>query len=192
MIRGIMEPNELQEIIQIIRSASTKILEIYNQNFEVQYKQDESPVTLADKIAEETIINGLVKLLPEIPRIAEESFTHDTKLPATNSPFFLIDPLDGTKQFVNREGEFTVNVALIEQRIPTMGIIHIPVANTTYWTSGDNNAWRQLGDNEPEIIRCTKADPAALRVIMSKSHTNEQTESYLESLPIRELSLIHI
>ena len=107
-----MEPNELQGIIQIVRSASTKILEIYNQNFEVQYKQDESPVTLADKIAEETIINGLVKLFPEIPRIAEESFTHDTKLPATNSPFFLIDPLDGTKQFVNREGEFTVNVAL--------------------------------------------------------------------------------
>ena len=186
MIRGVMEPNELQEIIQIIRSASTKILEIYNQNFEVQYKQDESPVTLADKIAEETIINGLIKLFPEIPRIAEESFTHDTKLPATNSPFFLIDPLDGTKQFVNREGEFTVNVALIEQRVPTMGIIHIPVANTTYWTSGDNNAWRQLGDNEPEIIRCTKADPAALRVIMSKSHTNEETESYLESLPVRE------
>ena len=112
MIRGIMEPNELQGIIQIVRSASTKILEIYNQNFEVQYKQDESPVTLADKIAEETIINGLVKLFPEIPRIAEESFTHDTKLPAADSPFFLIDPLDGTKQFVNREGEFTINVLI--------------------------------------------------------------------------------
>ena len=186
MIRGIMDPNELQEVIQIVRSASTKILEIYDQNFEVQYKQDESPVTLADKIAEETIIKGLVELFPEIPRIAEESFTHDTKLPAADSPFFLIDPLDGTKQFVNREGEFTINVALIEQRIPTMGIIHIPVTNTTYWTNGNNNAWRQLGDNEPEIIRCTRADPAALRVIMSKSHTNEETESYLESLAIRE------
>jgi 3'(2'), 5'-bisphosphate nucleotidase len=67
-----------------------------------------------------------------------------------------------------------------------MGIIHIPVTNTTYWTSGDNNAWRQLGNNKPEIIRCTKADPSALRVIMSKSHTNEQTESYLESLPVGE------
>ncbi len=186
MSRRLIEPSKLQEVIQIVRSASTKILKIYNQNFEVRYKHDKSPVTVADKIAEETIIEGLAELFPEIPIIAEESFTHNTKLPTADSPFFLIDPLDGTKQFVNHEGEFTVNVALIEQHAPTMGIIHIPVTNTTYWTSGDNNAWRQLGDNEPEIIRCTKADPAALRVILSKSHSNEETESYLKSLPIKE------
>jgi 3'(2'), 5'-bisphosphate nucleotidase len=168
----------------IAERAGHEILRVYHGEFEVRDKADFSPVTDADERAEQLIIENLSRIAPEIPVVAEESVAAGRIPDIGKGPFFLVDPLDGTKEFVSRNGEFTVNIALIENACPVLGVVHLPVLTETYWTSGDGEAWRnRRGERAP--IRCrTPGDE--LVAVASRSHSNPETDEYLSRFPIKE------
>lgn len=130
---------ELTEVLGLVREA---ILEVYQGNFSVDYKADQSPVTLADRRAHTVLSQRLTALWPDIPVLSEESDPIDYAERREWKQFWLVDPLDGTKEFVRRNGEFTVNVALMEDNSPVLGIIDIPVTGDTYWGARGWGAFR--------------------------------------------------
>jgi 3'(2'), 5'-bisphosphate nucleotidase len=153
--------------------AGTAILEVYCEKFDVRRKADASPVTLADEVAEKIILAALADAAPEIPVIAEEQ-AEAHGLPSVAPPrFWLVDPLDGTKEFVNRNGEFTVNIALIEANRPVLGVVHVPVQQVTYAAAGPGTATRQRDDGTPEPIGARPAPAEGPIVLHSRSHKDE-------------------
>ena len=166
-------------------SAGTTILEIYAQPFAVQQKADASPVTLADQLAEAAILEALRKATPDIPIVAEE-LAAAGHLPAAAARFWLVDPLDGTKEFIRRNGEFTVNIALIENGTPVLGIVHAPAQEVTFW--GDaNGARRQRGGEAPQPIAARPVPPTGAIVVHSRSHADEaELDRYIAALPQAE------
>ena len=142
----------------IAERAGHEILSVYHGNFEVRSKADASPVTDADERAEQLILESLSRIVPDIPVVAEESVAAGHIPNIGGGPFLLVDPLDGTKEFVSRNGEFTVNIALIENGIPVLGVVHLPVLDETYWTNGDGEAWRDRGGEHARIHCRTPGD----------------------------------
>jgi 3'(2'), 5'-bisphosphate nucleotidase len=173
-------------LIELMRaaalSAGTTILEIYAQPFAVQQKADASPVTLADQLAEAAIVEALRKATPDIPIVAEELAAAGHLLAAAPPRFWLVDPLDGTKEFIRRNGEFTVNIALIENGKPRLGIVHAPALGVTYW--GDaSGARRQRESEAPQAIAARAVPPSRAIVVHSRSHADEaQLDRYLAAL----------
>lgn len=160
----------LRGVGDLARRAGIEILSVYGQAFEVTRKADQSPLTLADMRAHELIVRGLQELTPDIPVLSEEAsdIPYDTRRQWNR--YWLVDPLDGTKEFVSRNGEFTVNIALIENHAPVLGVVHVPVRDTTYSGDVDSGAVRQTGA-EPTVkisVRIPAAEP--LRVVGSRSH----------------------
>ena len=170
---------------EIAVHAGAAILTIYGEDFEVRAKDDASPVTDADERAEEVILAGLAEVAGSVPVVAEESASAGTVPDVAGRSFFLVDPLDGTKEFISRNGEFTVNIALIEQGEPTVGVVHLPALRETYWTDGDQ-VWRSREGGAPEAIRC-RAPAAALTVVASRSHRDSKTDDFLADYEVAEL-----
>jgi 3'(2'), 5'-bisphosphate nucleotidase len=166
--------------------AGTAILEIYAQPFAVAQKADASPVTRADEVAEAIILERLRRATPEIPVIAEE-LAAAGGLPATAPErFWLVDPLDGTKEFVARNGEFTVNIALIERGVPVLGVVHAPVSGFSWWAAR-GGAWRRHGKDAPHPIAARRVPAAHAVVVHSRSHGNEAALArYVAALPAAE------
>jgi 3'(2'), 5'-bisphosphate nucleotidase len=155
------------------RRAGDEIMKIYAQDFTIRRKDDASPVTLADEHAEALILEALAATAPDIPVIAEEHATANG-LPIAAAPlFWLVDPLDGTKEFVNRNGEFTVNIGLIEKGVPILGVVHVPVGHVTYAGRGPGTATRQQGDGPAEKISARRPPPEGLTVVHSRSHKDD-------------------
>lgn len=163
--------------------AGAAIMAIYEAGFEVSVKADSSPVTIADQAAETLILADLRAIAPTIPIVAEEEAAAG-RIPDTGPAFFLVDPLDGTKEFIQRRGDFTVNIALIEHYSPTMGVVFAPARNRIYVgdvTSGV--AWTAevidgvMGAASPLAIR--KTDGRAISAVASKSHNTPETDAYL-------------
>jgi 3'(2'), 5'-bisphosphate nucleotidase len=177
----------MSRLVELAVRAGEEILEVYAQDFEVRAKDDESPVTAADERAERVILAGLAEIAPGIPVVAEESAAAGRIPDVSAGRFFLVDPLDGTKQFIERNGQFTVNIALIEENAPVLGVVHLPALAQTYWTDGRGGACRRLGDGEPEPIHCRVPDPEGLVVVASRSHRNQETDDYLATLPVKAL-----
>ncbi|OUR77892.1 3'(2'),5'-bisphosphate nucleotidase [Alphaproteobacteria bacterium 46_93_T64] len=167
--------------------AGDVILEIYNRDFEVNTKDDASPVTEADVAAEEIILKGLKALTPDIPVLAEESVDAGHIPDLSGGIFWLVDPLDGTKEFVHKRGEFTVNIALIENGKPTIGVIHIPAKNTTYYASGPGNAWIVEPGTEARKIETRNAPEEGLTVVASRSHRTPETDDYIAKYKVADL-----
>ena len=168
----------------IAERAGDEILRVYHGKFEVRDKADASPVTDADERAEQLILERLAEIAPDIPVVAEESVAAGHIPDIADGPFILVDPLDGTKEFVSRNGEFTVNIALIENNRPVLGVVHLPVLGETYWTTGDGEAWRSR-NGERTCIHC-RAPGDALVAVASRSHSNPETDEYLSRFPIKE------
>jgi 3'(2'), 5'-bisphosphate nucleotidase len=168
----------------IAERAGQEILRIYHGEFEVRDKADASPVTDADERAEQLILESLSEIVPDIPVVAEESVAAGRIPDIGDGPFLLVDPLDGTKEFVSRNGEFTVNIALIENDRPVLGVVHLPVLSETYWTTGDGEAWR-IRNGERARIHC-RAPGDELVAVASRSHSNPETDEYLSRFPIKE------
>ena len=143
-------------------------------------------MTDADERAEEVILAGLSELRPRYPVVAEEQVSAGRVPEVDENPFFLVDPLDGTREFVNRNGEFTVNIAMIVGGRTRLGVVHLPVLGETYWCDAGGCAWRSRSGGEPERIHC-RAAPEALVVIASRSHRNAKTEAFLESYQVGEI-----
>ena len=178
-------------LCDLAERAGTAILAIYDSDFEVRGKSDSSPVTDADEKAEHLILAGLADLAPGVPVVAEESVAAGRLPDISGGRFFLVDPLDGTKEFISRNGEFTVNIALIEGNRPTAGVVHLPALGETFWTAGDGLAWRRRSGSAPERIACRAA--AAQRIDGSKycpeqHQRDERTDQLIKDIPdgIRE------
>ena len=161
----------LAAVEAIARQAGDLILEVYAQDFEVRGKADASPVTEADERAEACIVAGLRALDPAIPIVAEEAAARG-EIPALAGRFWLVDPLDGTREFISRNGEFTVNIALIEQGVPVLGVVLEPVADRLYAGVVGQGAWLQ--DSAGRRPMACRAVPAGgLVLACSRSHGDE-------------------
>jgi len=166
-----------------VEAAAAVILKIYATPFEVRRKADQSPVTLADEEAERLIVAALERVAPEIPIVAEEQVAA-SGLPATlASRYWLVDPLDGTRGFVDRIDEFSINVGLIEDGFPVLGVIGVPTQHVIYAATGPGTATRQRAGGKPEPISARIA-PAHPTVLSSRLHgPSRRVEAYLATVP---------
>lgn len=180
-------PALVKSIVQIAREAGDRIMTIYEGDFDVKSKTDESPVTEADVAAEKIILEGLHALTPDIPVLAEESHAAGKAPDLSGRLFWLVDPLDGTREFIHKRGEFTVNIALVEQGKPTMGVIHIPARNITYFAEGPGKVWRQEGEMPSVAIATREAPSDGLTVVASRSHRTPETDDYIAKFKVKEL-----
>lgn len=168
----------LEDIKKIARDAGTAIMEIYNSDdFDVQKKGDDSPLTKADLAAHNVICDGLKVLDTQYPILSEESADISWEQRKHWHRYWLVDPLDGTKEFIKRNGEFTVNIALIENGEPNLGVVYAPVLDAMYTGERDNGAWLN-GD----AIRVENEAPDTLRIVGSRSHASQETTDWLEKL----------
>jgi 3'(2'), 5'-bisphosphate nucleotidase len=171
----------VEPVVSIAADAGDEILKVYATNFDVQAKQDESPLTQADLASHRHIVAGLSSLTPDIPIISEEEGLPAFPERAQWQRYWLIDPLDGTKEFVNRNGEFTVNVALIENHRPVLGIVHVPVAGKTYVGCAGLGAQLRAADKLTPI-RVADKSSAPVRVVGSRSHRGASLDGFLARL----------
>lgn len=184
--------NELiQEIIEIARSAGEAILDVYfsKDSEQVEYKSDDSPLTMADRKSNQVIVDGLNKLSIQYPIVSEESKQISYKERSHFKRFWMVDPLDGTKEFVNRNGEFTVNIALIENGYPILGVVYVPIVRDMYWATKDEGAYVKIDGGAPSKL-CTntiRMTDQKLRILCSRSHVNAETQAYIERFEDPEL-----
>ena len=187
--------NELMNALcRIAIRAGAAIMDHYETEIVVTEKDDKSPVTVADQDAEDIILPALIEAAPGIPIVSEEATAAGTT-PEIGPAFFLVDPLDGTREFINKNGEFTVNIALIEAGVPTMGVVYAPAKNRIFYASGPNQAhecdvapnhdgtFADTANPSPLIVR--KADPKGMTAVASRSHRDHKTDEYLDMYNIR-------
>ena len=174
-------------VVDLARKAGDAILEVYASDFDVQSKDDESPLTQADLAAHRRIIGGLAGLTPELPVISEEGglppFDERSRWPT----YWLVDPLDGTREFVNRNGEFTVNIALIEDGRPVFGVVRVPVLKKTYVGCDGRGAELRVDGQPPRPIQVAGNSARPVRVVGSRSHRGASLDAFIENLGDCEL-----
>lgn len=169
-------------LIRISHQAGKEIMKIYSSNdFEVEIKNDKSPLTLADKNSHTIISRELNKLFPDVPILSEEgkSIEYDTR--KNWEYFWLVDPLDGTKEFIKRNGEFTVNIALIHKNTPIAGVIYVPAARTTYYGSIDKGAYKLTESSEASKINVSKNFESGIIAVKSRSHSSDEEEKFFSN-----------
>ena len=164
----------LQPMIDTALAAGAEIERIYAEGFEAEEKLDGSPVTVADRNAERIILDRLARDFPGIPVLAEEEAAAG-RIPTLGTRFFCVDPLDGTKGFVQRTGEFTVNIALVEDGATVAGVIYVPDSKLLYWGARGDGAFRVRGDSAPERIRTRPPQRGSLTAVGSRSHASHGT-----------------
>jgi len=176
----------LDQVLEIADTASRKVMEIYQTDFQVQTKDDNSPITEADIASHHVIVDGLTALTPYIPILSEESANAPWEERKTWTRFWLVDPIDGTKDFTNRTGEFTVNIALIENGEPVMGVVTAPALGEAYWGIKGQGAWKREADGSTRRL-AVENPPQAIRAVASKNHMNEDTRHFIEQLGEHQL-----
>jgi 3'(2'), 5'-bisphosphate nucleotidase len=177
----------LQPLVDIARRAGDAILAVYHTDFAVQAKDDDSPLTAADEAAHAVIAAALAELTPDIPVLSEESARLPWTVRQRWDRHWLVDPLDGTKEFIKRNGEFTVNIALIEAGRPVIGVVHAPVPGTTWSAAARVGAFRQDGAGEARPIHTRRPPASPLRVVASRSHRGEALDAWLAALGAHEI-----
>ena len=170
----------IEHLKDLVTNAGIAILEIYHSdNFDVELKSNDSPVTKADLAAHNVLIDGLASITPNIPVISEED-DDSLEISKTHTLYWLIDPLDGTKEFINKSDEFTVNLALISDHKTIFGIVGIPALDTLYWGGQGFCAFKS--SNNTVETTSVKHPSEVTRVFASKSHLNPETEAFINSL----------
>lgn len=172
----------IDPVVALAEQAGRAILAVYSTDFEVQSKADKSPLTQADLASHRCIVAGLEKLTPDIPLISEEDGLPAFAERSAWDRYWLIDPLDGTKEFVNRNGEFTVNIALIDKHRPVFGVVHVPVQAKTYVGCEGFGAQLRDGALPAQAIRVAAKSASPVRVVGSRSHRGASLDAYLENL----------
>ena len=176
----------LPDVIRVADEASEKVLHIYQSDFKVSYKADESPITAADIAAHDIIVRGLRGISRDIPILSEEGRDIPWDERKHWRRFWLVDPIDGTKDFTQRTGEFTVNIALIEDGEPVLGVVTAPALKEAFWGAKGEGAY--LRDRTGRAHRIQVAEPKPLkRVVASKSHLNAETREFIEGLGEHQL-----
>ena len=187
-------PLDTREIVRIAIEAGQAIMEIYesSEGIEVQTKNDESPLTQADIAAHDTIVRGLTSIDPLTPIVSEEGRVGN---PMDSDASWLVDPLDGTKEFINRNGQFTVNIGIIEHGKPVMGVVYAPAINRLFVAEGPDKAW-QADVNPGEPVPASDArmplhirryPEPGLTAIASKSHRSPETDAFLKKFKVSEI-----
>ena len=174
-------------VVEIARTAGAKIVEIYNRGFSVEHKEDKSPLTEADMAAHHSIVAGLAALTPELPILSEESAALPFSERAAWRRYWLVDPLDGTREFVKRNGEFTVNIALIEDHEPVLGVILVPVTGLCYCASRGGGAVRVEPGGATGTLRVRPLDRSHVIVAGSRSHAGGSLAGFLQNIGSHEL-----
>ncbi|MDZ7626891.1 MAG: 3'(2'),5'-bisphosphate nucleotidase CysQ [Parvularculaceae bacterium] len=179
----------LHEMERLALEAGAKAMAIYASPFAVETKGDASPVTEADRLGEEIITAGLRAAAPTIPILAEEAASKGA-IPELGREFFLVDPLDGTKEFITKTGEFTVNIALIRDGVPALGVVYAPAMSKLYLGVRARGAWmRRTGAGEDaQPIRARRAPPDGLVAVASRSHRGPETDAFLSTLTITDFA----
>jgi len=184
----VLKKIQINNIIDIAKEAGRAIMEVYEGDFEVEKKADNSPLTLADKKSNAIIISRLKALHPDIPFISEENKLVDYAIRKEWEYFWLIDPLDGTKEFIKRNGEFTVNIALVHRDKPVLGVIYIPERADTYYAIKGKGSYKMTSGNPPQLIKTKDrstcpdtlvGDGGDLIVIGSRSHASERLQDFI-------------
>jgi len=170
---------DIQDIVTIAKEAGNAIMQVYKQDFEVEYKKDSSPLTLADKKANDIIEDGLNQLSVNFPILSEEG----KEIPYEDRKhweyFWLVDPLDGTKEFVKKNDEFTVNIALIYKDTPVLGVVYAPALGDMYKAKKGDGAFK----NDQKLpLEVNETPEKSLRVVASKSHLSEETQAFIDEV----------
>ena len=172
----------LHEAILLAREAGSEIMRVYREGFDVHQKHDKTPLTTADLAAHRCLLGGLSTLEPHFPVISEESDALPFSERASWPTYWLIDPLDGTREFIKRNDEFSVNIALVHGHHPILGIVHAPALETTYFAREGGGAWRQDGNDAPSPIRVRKLGSRRPVVAGSRSHAGTRLGRFLEAI----------
>jgi 3'(2'), 5'-bisphosphate nucleotidase len=179
-----MQKIEIQKILDIAYEAGKEIMKIYDQDFSVELKNDQSPLTQADKKSNHLIVSSLKELYPEIPIISEE-----TKLTAYDERkdwklYWLVDPLDGTKEFIKKNGEFTVNIALMSNEQPILGVVYAPAKNIMWYGTQDEGSFMMNGNGTKTKLSKGRnwRDLQKVNVVASRSHLSDETLQFVEDL----------
>lgn len=178
------ESISIEEIKNLARAAGAAILEVYGTEFSVDTKEDASPLTEADRRSNAVILEGLSRLHPDIPVISEETRTLPYEERRDWDQFWLVDPLDGTKEFIKRNGEFTVNIALVRNGIPVLGVVYQPVGDHLYWASEGKGAWKSSGGGESLRLQggTHYLDKPEVTVVASRSHLTDEVRDFIAGL----------
>jgi len=180
--KNILSEQLISATVEIAKEAGIAITEIYNSDFDYQLKKDLSPITAADNLSHNIITERLKILTPKIPILSEENCNIPYKIRSQWTQYWLVDPLDGTKEFISQNGEFTVNIALIENNNPILGVIHLPVTNETYWGSQVNGSFYSNKNNDVERIRVSENHQNPMRLVASRSHPSDMLNALLEKI----------
>jgi 3'(2'), 5'-bisphosphate nucleotidase len=172
----------ITEVCQLARRAGERVLSFYGSHLSVKFKPDSSPLTAADEASHQLLEAGLKALAREWPVVSEESVSPTAMVDGICRKFWLVDPLDGTKEFLKGTGEFTVNVALIERGVPVLGVVHAPALDLTYFAEQGKTAFRQSPGQPAEAIRTRPADPSHLVVASSRDHAGPRVHSLMAGL----------
>ncbi len=187
---------DYDQLITIFRrlalEAGARIMQVYDgPDFEVSLKSDASPVTVADEAADALISAGLRDAFPDLTLITEEQAASHA---LTAQTFLIVDPLDGTKEFVQRRGDFTVNIAFVQDGIPVRGVVYAPAQRRLFYTLADGSSVEETGALDPHSpgprspIRVSRPDNAALMVVASKSHRDAATDDYIAKYAVRDMT----
>ncbi|WP_029406891.1 3'(2'),5'-bisphosphate nucleotidase CysQ [Thiomicrorhabdus sp. Milos-T2] len=188
-----LEKINVQEIITLAKQAGEAIMAVYEKDFEVEFKTDQSPLTEADKAAHHIIEQGLLKLDQQngtqIPILSEEGKNIPYETRKNWEYFWLVDPVDGTKEFVKKNGEFTVNIALIHKDTPVLGVVYAPALNTTYWAKQGEGAFK---DGQKLPLK-TAQQRKTYKIVASRSHMSQETKDFIDAIETnKEKELVSI
>jgi 3'(2'), 5'-bisphosphate nucleotidase len=182
-----VSPELRAAILELAREAGRATMTYYDGATEVREKEDRSPVTLADEVAHRILVEGLQRLDPETPVVSEEAESAAWEARRGWRRFWLVDPLDGTKEFIKKRAEFTVNLGLIEDGEPTFGVVLAPALDLLYWAEKGRGAWREVKTGAAERIYSTEPTPGTpLTIVESLSHPSAELEEYLKTIPVKE------
>jgi len=172
-------------IIELLQRAGSIIMDIYalgESGAQVEWKSDNSPLTLADRQSHEFLVQQLARIDSQIPIMSEESLQTDFELRRNWPRYWCLDPLDGTKEFIKRNGQFTINLALVENSIPMLGFIHVPLTGYTYWASKGQGAFVHNGEVNQNIRASQKKD--GWIAVSSSSHDTDSGDDLLAKFPV--------
>lgn len=173
-----LEKINIQDIIHIAKQAGDAIMRIYQKDFAVEYKGDQSPLTEADKAAHDIIVAGLEQLGLAVPILSEEGKHLPYEERKDWEYFWLVDPLDGTKEFIKKNDEFTVNIALIHKETPVLGVVYAPALNQCYWAKQGEGAFK---DGQKLPIK-TEQERETYKIVASRSHMSDETQAFIDAI----------
>jgi len=184
-----VETVDILAIVAIAKEAGDAIMAIYEQDFEVEFKADNSPLTIADTTAHEIIANALKRY--ELPVLSEEGKSIDYSERKQWQHYWCVDPIDGTKEFIKKNGEFTVNIALVSDGVPVLGVVYAPALNELYYAKQGEGAYKVSGGSTIVLpAKINSAPETLMHVVASKSHLSDDTQAFINALPTKKVEQI--